>query len=172
MLRVAGIVRESIVDGDGIRYVLFLQGCKHGCKGCHNPETWNFDGGNEREQSDILEEILENPLIDGVTFSGGDPLFQASELINIVKELHDKDINMWLYTGFVFEDFILFKNNCCKNELVTRDMIELLQYIDVVVDGPFEIDNKSFDCKFRGSKNQRLINCKESLRQNEVILIE
>ena len=172
MLRVAGIVRESIVDGDGIRYVIFTQGCKHKCEGCHNPETWNFNGGNEANKEEIIDDMLKNPLLDGITFSGGDPLFQASELVDIAIAAKEHGLNIWLYTGFHFEDFILFKNNCCTNELVTSDMLNLLKYVDVVVDGPFVKALRSLDCLFRGSTNQRLIDCKKSLEENRIVQIE
>lgn len=169
MLRIAGIEKESIVDGEGLRYVIFTQGCSHNCHGCHNPETHDFNGGKIVNTQDLLNEILANPLLDGVTLSGGDPLFQAKQCIEIVKACKENNLTVWLYTGFEFEQFIRFLNNEKCDERINKYMISLLRKVDVVVDGPFIESKKTLDSLFRGSSNQRLIDSKKSLRSRKIV---
>ena len=159
---------ETIVDGEGIRYSIYLAGCSHHCVGCHNPESWNPRAGEllteERIQS-IIREIKANPLLDGVTFSGGDPFYQVEECIEIAKYIKSKKMNIWCYTGFTYETLIkLAKDN--------PKIIEFLKLIDVLVDGPFILEKKSLDCVFRGSTNQRIIDTKLSLKNKEVVLVD
>ena len=111
MIRVASIEKESTLDGEGWRYVIFTQGCSHNCKGCHNPQTHSFDGGELMDDSTLLSDILSNPLLDGITLSGGDPFFQAKQLIDLCKSIVDNGLNIWAYTGFIFDEFIKFKNS-------------------------------------------------------------
>lgn len=151
-IRVAGIVKESVVDGPGIRYVIFAQGCKHGCKGCHNPETHDFNGGKLLNADLIVEDIVRNKNIDGVTFSGGDPFFQPEEFCYISKKLKEKGINVIAYTGFTFED--IFRDSRRS---------KLLKNIDTLIDGSFLLEKKTYKLPFRGSSNQRIINVKQSL---------
>ena len=167
-IKIAGIERNSIVDGDGLRYVIFTQGCNHRCKGCHNPETWDFNGGTEVGTDELLKEIKEDPLIDGVTLSGGDPLFQADKLIDFVKQIRDAGLNIWIYTGFIFDEFLKYEKNETADKRINNSMIELLKLSDVVVDGPFKIDKRTLELKFRGSKNQRLIDSKKSFKNNKI----
>lgn len=170
MLRIAGIEKDSIVDGIGLRYVIFLQGCNHRCKDCHNPESHDFEGGKLVDETTLLVEIKEQlEILDGITLSGGDPLFQAKELINFVKQCKKLNINIWLYTGFIFDEFIKFKNKLQCDERINQDMIDLLELIDVVVDGPFISEYKTLEKPFIGSSNQRIIQCNESLLQNKII---
>ena len=169
MIDVASIVKESSVDGEGIRYVVFTQGCKHNCIGCHNPQTHEFNCGTQIEQADILRDMESNPLIDGITFSGGDPFFQADECTILAKMCKENGYSVWAYTGFIFDDFLNFKNNCKCNSWITNDMITFLNYIDVVVDGPFIEKQKTLDAQFKGSYNQRIIDVKESLENNKII---
>lgn len=164
MLRIAGIERESIVDGKGIRYVIFTQGCSHNCLGCHNPETHDFNGGKLVDITDILKEIKEDPLLDGITLSGGDPFFQASELITLCKECKKLNLDIWAYTGFTFENLISDKEN--------NDRIQLLKNIDILVDGKFILENRTFELVYRGSTNQRLIDVQKSIRENKTIILE
>ena len=173
---IAGIDKGSIVDGEGWRYVIFFQGCKHHCDGCHNPETWDFEHGNAMTVEDIvhdLEECNSNRLMD-ITFSGGDPFFQAKAIVPLAKELKALGYNIWAYTGFSFDNFLEFKqtgsSQTNKGVIVDKDMIHLLSYIDVVVDGAFEIDKKTLDRTFVGSSNQRIVDVKKSLRGKKVIL--
>lgn len=150
---------DSVVDGEGIRTVIWTQGCPHHCKGCHNPETHGFKGGFLKDINKLIEEIRGLELQDGITFSGGDPMMQPKECIVIAKACKEMGYNIWCYTGFLFED--LLDNN---------DRREFLNYIDVLVDGKFELDKKSYAAKFRGSTNQRLINVKASLKKNRAVV--
>jgi len=158
MIRIAGTEEESVVDGEGIRYVLFCQGCKHHCNCCHNPESWSFDGGTFVEPLDIYNQMKKNELLDGLTLSGGDPIEQVDELLPLVK-LVKNEYNIWCYTGYLYEDLI--NDDKIKN---------FLKYIDVLVDGPFILDQRDLTLQFKGSKNQRIIDVKKSLETNKVIL--
>lgn len=161
-IRLADIIPESIVDGPGIRYVLFSQGCKHNCKGCFNPQTHPFNGGRLYDIDDIINEIKKNPLLKGVTFSGGDPFEQADKFSLIAKELHNLELDVWSYTGYTFEYIVA---NIGKNQ----NWHNLLANIDVLVDGKFEEDKKNILLRFRGSSNQRIIDVQKSLELNKII---
>lgn len=160
LLRVFGIVEESVVDGDGLRFVLFLQGCKKACPGCQNKNSWDLNGGKLMKISEILEKT-DNPLLSGVTFSGGEPFLQAENLIILAKKIKEKNLNIWCYTGNTYEEI---KERNDKYET------ELLNYIDVLVDGDFREDLRDLALKFRGSKNQRIIDLKETKKLNRIIL--
>lgn len=148
---------DSIVDGEGLRSVIWTQGCSHHCKECQNPETWDFNAGIEVDIEDVKKEIDNLSLQDGITLSGGDPFFQAKACTEIAKYAKKKGLNVWAYTGFLFD-----------NLLKVEEMKELLKYIDVLVDGPFEIDKKSLTLNYRGSSNQRIINVPKSLKDGKV----
>lgn len=150
------ILTDSIVDGEGLRAVIWTQGCSHNCKGCHNPETHDFTKGILKDIEEVKEEIKNLKLQDGITLSGGDPFFQAKACTEIAKFAKKQGLNVWSYTGFLFED--LLKSEDAKN---------LLNYIDVLVDGKFELENKSLNIKFRGSTNQRIINVPKSLKDGK-----
>ena len=164
-MRIAGIEDESIVDGPGIRFVVFAQGCNHGCVGCHNPEALPFEGGVEIEIDDILDMLDENPLLDGLTFSGGEPFEQAKAFAALANRAKQKGLNIITYTGYTYEELL-------------RDMDsrvgwkELLDITDILIDGPFDISQKSMLLKFRGSRNQRIIDMKKSRESGEVVLAE
>lgn len=158
----ANLQPDSIIDGAGIRTVIWFQGCLHNCAGCHNPETHDMNGGIVFDLEDIKEEIDSLKYQNGITLSGGDPFFQAKAAIEIAKYAHSKGLNVWAYTGFTFEALL------ASND----EKLELLKNVDVLVDGRFELEKKSLNCKFRGSTNQRLIDIKASLEQNEVVLYE
>ena len=151
------ILTDSIVDGEGLRAVIWTQGCSHNCKGCHNPKTHDFTKGILKDIEEVKEEIKNLKLQDGITLSGGDPFFQAKACTEIAKFAKKQGLNVWAYTGFLFED--LLKSEDAKN---------LLNYIDVLVDGKFELENKSLNIKFRGSTNQRIINVPKSLKDGKV----
>ncbi len=153
--------QDSIVDGEGIRTVVWAQGCKHNCINCHNTQTHDFDGGMAFEIENLKNRISNLELQDGITFSGGDPFFQPESLLELAKHSKSCGLNVWAYTGFTFE-------NMLSNEMFCN----ILQYVDVLVDGKFEDSKKSQQVAFRGSTNQRLIDVKNSLASNEVILYD
>lgn len=160
MINIAGIEAESIVDGEGWRFAIFTQGCKHHCKNCHNPQTWDMRGGTQMsidELVDTIEEAFkENILMDGVTLTGGDPLYQPDATFSLCKKLKDLDINIWLYTGFTYEE-------------ITKDekLMSIMKYIDVLVDGPFIESLKSLELEYRGSSNQRILDMKKTLESGK-----
>lgn len=155
------ITTDSVVDGKGLRTVIWCQGCFHNCQGCHNPDTQIMSGGFEQEVNDLVEAILAVQLQSGVTFSGGEPMLQPAICAAVAQKLKSKGVNIWCYTGFIFE------------ELLSRpDCLTFLQCIDVLIDGKFELALKSYDLLFKGSANQRVIDVPESLKQNKVILYE
>ncbi len=164
-LRVAGFVKESIVDGPGIRYVIFTQGCSHKCFGCHNPHTHDYSGGDLVDTQDIYDDIIKNPLLKGVTISGGEPFDQAKELAKLASKLKGKDYDIISYTGYKYE--YLYKMTDENNAY-----IELLKNTDILVDGKFEISLKNDMLNFRGSENQRIIDCRESMSTGSIITIE
>ena len=164
-LRIAGLVNDSIVDGPGIRYTIFVQGCPHNCRGCHNPQTHDFTGGYDIKIEEIYENIIKNPLLTGVTFSGGEPFCQAKSLYNLAYRLKKRGYDIITYTGYTFE--YLLENSNDENYYK-----ELLEEIDILVDGKFDEEKKSYTLKFRGSSNQRFIDCKESLKNKTPQLIE
>ena len=160
-IKLAGIVNDSITDGPGIRMTIFVQGCPRSCPGCHNPQTQALVGGYEEEDFAILEKVKSNPLLDGVTFSGGEPMIQAQNLLWLAKEIKSLGLNLFCYTGYVFE------------ELKHVDgAYDLLKYIDVLVDGPFVKEKRDYRLKFKGSTNQRVIDVQKTLLNNKVVLIE
>lgn len=162
ILRIAGIVEESIVDGPGIRFVIFTQGCPHHCFGCHNPQTHDFNGGREEKIDNLISKINENPLLKGVTLSGGEPFMQAKQLSKLLDKLDKNKLDIITYTGFKYEDLLQKSND-------ENGFYELLKRTDFLIDGKFEIDKKDENLKFRGSSNQRVIDVEKSLKANEII---
>jgi len=161
-LRVAGTVRESVVDGPGLRFVIFAQGCEHGCPGCHNPDTWDLSGGTLIETKELLEQIKATKLIKGVTFSGGEPFLQALPLAWLGREVKMLGLDVITFTGYTWERLLELAK-------VDRAVEELLLVSDYIVDGPFIIGERDLDLPFRGSRNQRIIDVKGSLKQKKVI---
>lgn len=155
-LRIAGIEPESIVDGPGIRLTVFVQGCPHHCLGCHNPETHDFDGGTIMPITTILDSIDENPLLSGVTFSGGEPFGQVQPLLELAREVKKRSLHLTIFTGYLFENLL----EKAKQE---PNILELLSLTDLLVDGPFILSKKSLELQFRGSSNQRLIDVQKTL---------
>jgi anaerobic ribonucleoside-triphosphate reductase activating protein len=163
-VRLAGIAYESLVNGPGIRRVLFAQGCKHNCKGCFNPDTHSFNGGEVHNIDEIVDDIKRNPLLRGVTFSGGDPLEQADKFAQIAAKVKEAGLSVWSYTGYTFE-YIL------EHQHQRKGWSDLLKHIDVLVDGKFIEEKKSEFVKYRGSSNQRIIDVQGSLNSGKVILL-
>jgi len=161
-IRIAGIVNDSIVDGPGFRLAVFTQGCIHGCPGCHNPKTHDFNGGYDIDTDAIVVQVKENILLDGVTLSGGEPFCQSRACAEIARTVKKMGLNVWCYTGYTYEELISGND----------DWKELLKEIDVLVDGRFEIDKKTLNCRFRGSSNQRLIDVQASLKSSTVVLFD
>ena len=162
--RLAGIAYESLVNGPGMRRVFFAQGCKHKCKGCFNPETHSFEGGKIMDMDKLINDVLDNPMLKGVTFSGGDPIEQAHSFSYMAKAFKNSNLDIWCYTGYTFEELL-------EAMKVDTSIKELLNNIDVLVDGKFEINNKKEGLKYKGSSNQRIIDVKKSLDTGEVVVI-
>lgn len=145
---------ETIVDGEGIRYSIYLAGCRHHCKGCHNKASWNPQAGSlltQQKVDEIINEINANPLLDGITFSGGDPFYNPEEFLPLIKTIKERtNMNIWCYTGYTYEQLMNMK--VCR---------EILQLVDVLVDGKFIEDLYSPYLEFRGSSNQRIIKLRE-----------
>ncbi|KAA6318077.1 Anaerobic ribonucleoside-triphosphate reductase-activating protein [termite gut metagenome] len=154
MLHILRIYPETIVDGAGIRYSIYLSGCSHQCPGCHNPESWDSETGEpltDERISRIIREINANLLLDGVTFSGGDPLYNPREFLPFVKQIKEATHqNIWCYTGYRYEEILL-----------RPELSVILPYIDVLVDGKFDKNKKSPYLHFRGSENQRIIQLRQ-----------
>ena len=162
-MRIANTVSDSIVDGPGLRFTVFTQGCPHRCPGCHNPDTHDPAGGREAAVEELAEKLLSNPLTDGLTLSGGEPFCQAEECAKLAAAAREKGLNVWTYTGYTYERLI-------SGEV--PGAMDLLAQTDVLVDGPFVKAQKSYAALFRGSTNQRLIDVPRSLAAGQVVLWE
>ena len=163
-LRLAGVVRESIVDGPGIRFVVFCQGCPHHCPGCHNAVTHDFNGGVDTSVDKILAAIDENPLLQGVTFSGGEPACQAAGFRALAEGLKERGLNMYMYSGYTLEQLTEMSET-------DADLARLLSLIDVLIDGPYEESHRDLTLEFRGSSNQRLIDMAASRAAGIVVMV-
>lgn len=159
-MRILDIVEGTTVDGPGLRTSIYVAGCKHQCEGCHNPQSWDFDGGKDMSMDEVLDVVRENDF--NVTLSGGDPLYMADEVTQLCRriknELHK---NIWCYTGFVWETIV-----------GKPEYMPLLETIDVLVDGPFVLGRRDISLFFRGSGNQRIIDVQQSLKQNRVVILD
>lgn len=151
-IRIAGIAEDSIVDGPGLRMTVFVQGCPHHCQGCHNPETHDPDGGKVIDTDEIIAKLDTNPLLDGITLSGGEPFQQPEACIALAKAAHDLGLNVWCYTGYTAEAIMRGRD---------PSKLALLKHIDVLVDGPYIESQRTLELPWRGSKNQRVIRLKE-----------
>lgn len=159
MLNLAGIVGDSIVDGPGIRTAIFCQGCPHHCPGCHNPETWDFGCGTDMDEETILQIVASNPLCRGVTFSGGEPFAQPEGFTRLAKLLKARGYEVASYSGYTFEELL---NG-------TPHQRQLLESIDILIDGPFLMEQRSLEISFRGSRNQRIIDVRDSLAAGQAV---
>lgn len=158
-IRTSGIIKESIVDGIGLRYVVFFQGCPHNCKGCHNPQTHSFNGGKFVHADTIINEVINNPLLDGITLSGGDPLCYPRQCVILAERVREYNKTVWIYTGYTFEEIM-------ANPRKRR----VLPVTDVIVDGKYIEEQRDLDLRFRGSNNQRIIDVQKSLKQGKIVL--
>ena len=161
MLNLSGIVGDSIVDGPGIRTTIFCQGCPHHCPGCHNPETWDFGCGTMVPVEDLVDVVRSNPLCRGVTFSGGEPFAQAAGFAKLAKLLKEKGYEVASYSGYTFEELLEG----------SEEQKELLRSIDILIDGPFLMAEKSLEIAFRGSRNQRILDVKKSLAEGKAVCV-
>lgn len=166
-MKVAGIMRDSFVDGPGERYVLFVQGCNHHCRGCHNPQTWDYEDGVEFSIDELIQDMIKtfdsNPLLEGITLSGGEPFDKAGDLVKILQGVLSKAKvkNIFCYTGYTFEDLI----NRSKSD---KGVFELINLLDYIVDGEFDINNRCLHELYKGSTNQRIIDVKHFLATSEI----
>lgn len=156
-LRVSGIVEESVVDGPGVRFVVFTQGCEHHCPGCHNPHTHALDGGTMMQTDAILARFDEDPLLSGITFSGGEPFLQPGALAELAEAVHARGKDVMVYSGFTFEQLL-------EREEREPAVGRLLAQADILVDGPYVESRRNLELEFRGSDNQRLLN-REAMRR-------
>lgn len=164
-VNLAGIIEDSLSNGEGLRTTLFAQGCKHNCTGCFNTHTHEFGVGKDFYVDDIVDKIINNPLIDGITLSGGDPFEQGEAFAEIAKKVKTYGKNVWCYTGYLYEEII-------ENKEYHQGWEELLNNVDVLVDGKFIEYLKDENLKYKGSSNQRIIDVKESLKKGEVICLQ
>lgn len=155
-MRIVDIIDGTSVDGPGFRTSIYFAGCDHACPGCHNPSTWPFDSGRDMDVDEVMARIVENDF--DVTFSGGDPLYQASDLLPLAKAIRRAGKSIWIYTGFHFEQAV-----------TNPDMLKLIKLAEVVVDGPFVESLLDYELLFRGSSNQRLIDVERSLSAGQVV---
>lgn len=161
-IRLAGIERESIVDGPGIRFTVFVQGCPHHCPGCHNPQTHDPNGGYDIEVDKIVTEFLKDPLLQGITLSGGEPMDQAEALLPLAKKINELGKNVAIFTGYTIEKLL-------EKGKDDHFIIDLLNEAFLLIDGPFIIKEKDLTLVFRGSRNQRLLDPRESIKQGKSV---
>ncbi len=161
-IRLAGTVNDSIVDGPGFRYTIFVQGCPHRCEGCHNPETHDFAGGRDEDTEKIIADFSKNILLSGITLSGGEPFCQAEACAEIAQGARKIGLSVWCYTGYTFEQLTAGFGAHPEWE-------KLLKAVDVLIDGRFELENRSMECKWRGSRNQRVLEVRESLTAGKAV---
>jgi len=161
-MQIYGLVQDSIVDGPGFRFSCFVQGCPHNCPGCHNPDSHDPDGGREMTVEEVAAELLKNPLTDGLTLSGGEPFAQPEACLELAKIAHAHGLNVWSYSGWTFEYL---------RDQGTAAQQALLRELDVLVDGPFVLEQRTLALPWRGSRNQRVVNVPESLVAGETVVI-
>lgn len=162
-IRLAGIVRESIVDGPGIRFTVFCQGCPHGCPGCHNPESHDFSGGKDCSIDRLLEEIDKDPLLAGVTFSGGEPFCQPEGFLELAKGVKERGLNITSFSGYTYEQLA---DMAAESDAVKK----LLDMTDILVDGPFIKAQRDLTLQFRGSSNQRVIDMNRTRAEGHIVI--
>lgn len=160
-IQLFGAVDDSIVDGPGIRFAIFTQGCPHACPGCHNPESWSLEGGTPTTTDELWQKILANRLLSGITLTGGEPFEQAEALIELARKTREKGLSVWVYSGYLYEQLLVG----VPNEAAPL----LLEQLDVLVDGLFDEKLKTLDLLWRGSSNQRIIDVPASLAAGMVV---
>jgi anaerobic ribonucleoside-triphosphate reductase activating protein len=161
-LTIGGIEGESIVDGPGFRYAVFVQGCDFRCPGCHNPQLQSSAGGRRVSVGELVAAIKANPLLSGLTLSGGDPFTQAAPCAALAEQVRALGLGVMVYTGYLWEDLLAAGNPAWRR---------LIEAADILVDGPFIQAQKNIDLRFRGSANQRLIDVPQSLAAGRVVVL-
>jgi len=161
-LRIAGIIHDSIVDGPGLRFAVFAQGCDLRCEGCHNPDVWESNGGKEIQVGEIIAQMRDNPLTDGLTLTGGEPFMQAADCVQLAAAAREDGLNVWVFSGHTYEELL-------DRASYEPELMELLKLADVLVDGRFIISKRTLLLKWRGSKNQRIIDVPKSLGSGTVV---
>lgn len=159
-INIAGTVNDSIVDGEGIRFAIFVQGCPHHCEGCHNPQTHDFADGEQTDTDLIYQKIKANPLLSGVTFSGGEPFCQPKPLSELARKVKADGLDIWTYTGYTLDQLQAMHN---------EDVDALLSLTDVLIDGRFVLDERDLTLAFRGSRNQRVIDMNRTRQEGHIV---
>lgn len=162
-IRIAGTVNDSYVDGPGCRYSVFTQGCPHHCPGCHNPQSHDFHGGRIVDTEEIIRQMRENPMLDGITLTGGEPFCQPEACLMLVDAARALGLNVWSYSGWTYEELLASGDPA---------RVALLRSLDVLVDGRFILEQRSLSLQWRGSRNQRLVDVQKSLQEGRVCLWE
>lgn len=162
-IRLSGIINESIVDGPGFRYVIFTQGCHKRCEGCHNAKTQPLDGGYLEQVDNVVKDFRKNPIIQGITISGGEPFLQPKAVLNLIKKAKETNLDVIVYSGYYYHELASFNDNYIN---------EILKAADYLIDGPFEMKNISLNVLFRGSTNQRIINLQETTNLDDLVFVE
>ncbi len=162
-LKISGTVDDSVVDGEGYRFTIFTQGCPHACPGCHNPQTHDREGGYLVDTEQLYRQICENPLLSGVTFSGGEPFLQPQALAELARKLQAKGLNITTYTGYTLEEL---------QRLHSPAINALLDVTDILIDGPFLLAERDLTLTFRGSRNQRIIDMNRTRQSGTIVLKE
>lgn len=163
IIRMSGVEPESIVDGPGFRYAAFVQGCNHACPGCHNPQTHDFNGGYDVTVGEVFDDIVQNPRIKGVTFSGGEPFEQVDALLELAKAIKANGLNLMCYSGYTYEELQ------DRHDMATDRLLEML---DILVDGRFVESLKNLELAYRGSENQRVIDMNKTRTDGKVVLYQ
>ena len=162
-MRIYGLVQDSIVDGPGWRFSCFVQGCPHHCPGCHNPETHPFEGGTPTTTEELMARVADDPLLGGITFSGGEPFCQAAALAPFARWCKERGLETAAYSGYTFEQLLSLSKE-------DENIAALLASLDILIDGPFLIEQRSLELRFRGSKNQRTVDVPASLAAGTAVL--
>ncbi len=158
-MKILRIVEGTSVDGPGLRTAIYFAGCSHHCPGCHNPQSWDAEAGQEMTLDQIMAVVDENGF--GVTLTGGDPLYDVAGMLPVAAAVKERGLNLWCYTGYTFEQI-----------LADKSLSRILGYADVIVDGRFEEPLRDIKLRFRGSSNQRMVDVKKSLESGYVILYQ
>ena len=164
IVQLHGVADDSIVDGPGIRLAVFAQGCKRRCPGCHNPEALPFEGGTATTTQTLINKVIANPLLTGVTLSGGEPFDQALVLAGFARQIRKMGLTVWAYSGYTFEEL--------SAGVPSEEARELLCSIDVLVDGPYVQEQRDLNLQWRGSANQRVIDVPAALIAKEAVLLD